>query len=121
MFKKNSQYSTRLDISQGGVPHSPMPGHVTPTANQIRTDLSSSLNVRRKLDLDGHVPPGGFSDAVVGDAVVRPAVLLLHAVDLQNVASVLEITKLTLVIKQSLNGDVPQQFSTGLETMRLWV
>ena len=78
-----------------------MPGHVTPTANQIRTDLSSSLNVRRKLDLDGHVPPGGLSDAVVGDAVVRPSVLLLDAVDLQNVASVLEIAKLTLVIKQS--------------------
>ena len=65
--------------------------HVTPTANQIRTNLSSSLNIRRKLDLDGHVPPGGLSDAVVGDAVVRPSVLLLDAVDLQNVASVLEV------------------------------
>ena len=53
--------------------------HVTPTANQIRTNLSSSLNIRRKLDLDGHVPPGGLSDAVVGDENV--AVVVQRDVD----------------------------------------
>ena len=94
-----------------------MPGHVTSTPNRIRTDLSSSLNVRRKLDLDGHVPPVCLSDAVVGDAVVRPAVLLLHAVDLQDVASVLEITKLTLVIKQS--GGKWMYLSSSAQASRL--
>lgn len=55
------------------------------------TYLSTSLNVRRKLNLDGDVPPGRLSDAVVGDAIVGSAILLLDAVDLQDVAAVLEV------------------------------
>jgi hypothetical protein len=58
--------------------------------------LATSLDVGRELDLDGHVPPGGLPDAVVGHAVVRPAVLLLDAVDLQDVAAVLETRKFSL-------------------------
>ena len=52
--------------------------------------LSAALDVRRELDLDGDVSSGRLANAVVGDAVVRAAVLLLHAVDLQDVAAILK-------------------------------
>ena len=47
-------------------------------------------DVRRELDLYGDVPPRRLADAVVCDAVVGAAVLLLDGVDLEDVAPVLD-------------------------------
>ena len=59
------------------------------SANIILYYLATSLNVRRKFNFYGDVSSCRLSHAVVSDAIVRAAVLLLHAVDLQDVATVL--------------------------------
>ena len=48
--------------------------------------LTPALYERRELHLQGDVSPGGLAHAVVGHAEVGAAVLLLHLVDLQDLA-----------------------------------
>lgn len=44
---------------------------------------------RGELDFDGNVPPLPFAHAVLGNAVVRPAIVLAHGRDGQDVSTVL--------------------------------
>ena len=51
------------------------------------------FDVWLELHVDCHVPPGRFSHPVVSHAVVGAPILLLHAVDLQHVATVYDTTR----------------------------